>query len=53
MGKIPPTPVTVTDKLLCDAIDGQKEIINELRAIRTEIRGEGKPRPRRLKEPKE
>lgn len=51
MGKIPPTPVTVTDELLCDVIDGQKEILNELRAIRIEIRGE-RPKTRRLKEPK-
>lgn len=48
------TPITTTDELLCDLIDGQKEITNELRAIRTEIRNAAETLPdkgRRLKEP--
>jgi len=52
MPAIPPTPITVTDELLCDIRDGQKEIVNELRALRTEIRGPTGKGGKRLKEPK-
>lgn len=51
MAKIPPTPVSVTDEILCDVVAGQREIVNELRAIRTAILEQG-GKPRRLKEPK-
>lgn len=49
------TPVTTTDALICDLIDGQREITNELRAIHTELRKtseQAADKGHRLKEPR-